>query len=266
MSLVALVRPTGPELAACELTHLDRQPIDIERATAEHDGYVEHLRHLGVDVVELPRLAHHPDAVFVEDTALVLDELAVLLRPGAPSRQGEVASVGAALADHRQVVELPGTATLDGGDIIVAGRRVLIGVTSRSSREAGEALRRLLEPHGYRIESVDVAGVLHLKSATTALDDETLVVSPAHVDLRDRGFRLVAVPPQEPHGANTLSIGATVLVDAAAPRTAGLLDRHGYQVDTLAVGEFSKAEGALTCKSLVFRRHPVGRRGPPAGA
>jgi dimethylargininase len=248
----ALVRPTGPELARCELTHRGRAPIDAARAAEQHAGYVAALRALGAEVHALPRLPEHPDAVFVEDTALVLDDLAVILRPGASSRRGETASVAAALAAYRELVELP-AGTMDGGDLVVLADTVLVGRSSRTDHAGLRALAHLLLPHGMRVKACDVRGVLHLKSACTALDDETLLVHPPAVDLhRATGVRLVAVPPEEPHGANVLRVGDGLIVPASAPRTAVRLAERGYDVRTVDVSELEKAEGAVTCSSLVF--------------
>ena len=250
--LTAITRPTGEELRLCELTHIDRVPIDVDRAVAQHQAYLTVLRSLGVEVIELPRLPGHPDAVFVEDVALVLPEVAVVLRPGAASRLGEIPSMAAALARHRSCSVMPAPATLDGGDVLVFGNRVLVGSTTRSNADGVRWLGATLDPFGYRVEPVRVGGVLHLKSAATVVDDETLIVNPAAVDLRFLDARLLEVPPHEPQGANVVRIGGDVLVDASAPATMDLLDRHGARVVPVAVDEYAKAEGAISCKGVIF--------------
>ncbi len=250
--IMAITRPTGPELASCELTHIDREPIDIERAYAQHDAYLHVLRSAGAHVVELPRLSEHPDAVFVEDVVLVLPEVAVLLRPGAESRRGEVPSMAAALADYRELLTMKAPATLDGGDIIVAGKRVLVGRTTRSNPAGIAALTGLLAPFGYTVQPIDVRGVLHLKSAATAVDSETLIVYPGHVDLASSGFRLLEVHPDEPQGANVVRVGEMLLMDASAPRTIAAVAEHVDSIIPVDVGEFAKAEGAVSCKSVIF--------------
>lgn len=249
---VAITRPTGEELARCELTHVDRVPIDVDRAGKQHEAYLDTLRTLDVDVVELERLPDHPDAVFVEDTALVLDEVAVVLRPGAESRRGECASVADELARYRPMAEVAAPATLDGGDIIVFGRRILVGATSRTSPDGIASLRALVKPYGYSVEAVPVHGVLHLKSAATVVDDETLIYNPGQVDLGFLGARLLEAHPDEPQGANVVRIGATLLADASAPRTAAVLARHTDMIRTVDVDEFAKAEGAISCKGIIF--------------
>ncbi len=250
--IVAIARPTGAELRDCELTHVDRAPIDVERAVAQHNDYLGVLRSLGVKVVELPRLPGHPDAVFVEDTALVLPEVAVLLRPGAESRRGEVPSMAVALANYRELREMEAPATLDGGDIIVFGKRVLVGQTTRSNPAGIAALADLLSPFGYTVGAVPVRGVLHLKSAATVVDDETLIVYPPSVDLTDLGAVLLDAHPDEPQGANVVRVGDSLLVDASAPRTAAMLAAVVDNVVEVHVDEFAKAEGAISCKGVIF--------------
>jgi len=250
--LIAITRPTGEELLDCELTHIDRVPIEVDRALAQHDDYLEVLRSLEVLVIELPRLSSHPDAVFVEDTALVLPEVAVLLRPGAPSRHGEVPSMKAALALYRDCVEMEAPATLDGGDVIVFGKRILVGETTRSNDAGIKALGELVEPFGYEVSAVPVRDVLHLKSAATVVDDETLIVHPAYVDLGFLGAELLTTHPAEPQGANVVRLGGVLLADAAAPLTIAMLEARGENVVPVHVDEFGKAEGAISCKGVIF--------------
>ncbi|MGI9647873.1 MAG: dimethylarginine dimethylaminohydrolase family protein [Acidimicrobiia bacterium] len=249
---IAITRATGDELQNCELTHIARAPIDIPRALVQHDDYLEVLRSLDVLVIELPRLPGHPDAVFVEDTALVLPEVAVLLRPGAPSRRAEVASMATALGQYRQCVTLQAPATLDGGDVLVFGRRILVGETTRSDSEGAAALGKLLGPFDYTVETVPVKDVLHLKSAATVVDDETLIVNPTCVDLGFLGAKLLEVQPAEPQGANVVRVGGRLLADASAPATIEMLVGHGAVVSQVHVDEFAKAEGAISCKGVIF--------------
>jgi len=250
--IVAITRPTGAELRECELTHSERVPIDVERACRQHDDYLDVLRSLGVHVVELPGLPDHPDAVFVEDTALVLPEVAVLLRPGAASRRGEVPSMAAALAEYRECHRMEAPATLDGGDIIVFGKKVLVGQTTRSSPAGIDTLTDLLSPFGYTVEAVPVDGVLHLKSAATVVDEETMIVFSSAVDLTGLGARLLEVHPNEPQGANVVRVDDTLLVNASAPRTIAMLATHVDNIVEVHVDEFAKAEGAISCKGVIF--------------
>ncbi len=252
--LTALTRPTGPELQRCELTHLARTPIDIDLAHEQHAAYVQALKDLGVEVIELERLADHPDAVFVEDPLLVLDEVAVLLRPGARPRLGELDSLATAIEPYRELVRVGAPATIDGGDIIVMDRTILVGATDRTTSRGARALADLVEPWGYRVQSVPVSGCLHLKTAATAPDPDTIVAHPPFVDLSQVDAKVIEVHPDEPQGANVVRIGEVLLADLSAPRTIDNLAAHGYEVTALDVSEFAKAEGAISCKSVLFNR------------
>jgi dimethylargininase len=238
----------------CELTHLSRVPIDLERARAQHAAYERALTAMGCSVERLDAGADMPDSVFIEDTALVFDEVAIITRPGAESRRGEPEAVARALRPFRPLIEVEPPATIDGGDVLVAGRSVFVGCSSRTNGDAVEQLRRALEPFEYTVLPVVVRGCLHLKSAATALDDETLLVNPDWVDTTSFGtFRLVRVHRLEPAGANILRIGAKLLYAGAFPRTCDDLVTRGYHVGSVDVSELAKAEGAVTCCSLIVR-------------
>jgi len=250
--LLAITRDVGPDLAACELTHLERVPIDPERAARQHAAYRAALRAAGCEVLELPALPGCPDAVFVEDTAVVVAELAVLAWPGAASRRGEVESIAEALAPHRELrrVEAPGT--LDGGDVLVVGRRVFVGLSSRTTREGVAQLGALLAPLGYDVRGVAVSGCLHLKSAATRVGDELLLVNPAWVDpAAFAPLPHVPVDADEPCAANALRVGERVILPAAFPRTRERLEARGSTVVPVEVDELAKAEGGVTCGSLL---------------
>lgn len=255
--LTAITRAPGPELARCELTHLPREPIDPALALAQHQAYRAALRDAGLRVVELPADPAHPDGVFVEDTAVVLDELAVLTRPTPASRRGEGAAVAAALAPFRSVATLPPDAFLEGGDVLRVGRTLFVGLSGRTGAAGVRGLAEVVRPFGYAVVPVRVTGCLHLKSAACALDDGTVLVNRAWVDSESfAGHRLVDVPAAEPFGANVLRLPGAVLVSAAYPATADLVRRLGYRVVTLDVSELHKAESGLTCMSLMFQELP----------
>jgi dimethylargininase len=254
---VAIVRDVSPALAQCELTYHEREAIDLERAVRQHADYVRVLRELGLDVLSLPADAAYPDCCFVEDIAIVLDELAVITRPGAESRRGESPVVALSLATFRHVLTVQPPSTIDGGDVLVVGRKIFVGRTLRTNDAGIESLRAIVSPHGYDVVGVPVKGCLHLKSAVTALDDHTLVANPAWIDRESfPGFEIVPVPAQEPGGANVLPIRGRVLVSAGSPLTRALLEKRGSNVIPVHISEFEKAEAAVTCKSLVFRRRP----------
>ena len=175
---IAIVRPPSAALARCELTHLARHPIDVARAVAQHATYAALLRDLGAEVEVLPPEPDLPDAVFVEDVAVVLDELAVITNPGAPSRRPEVDGVAAAVARHRPVHRMPAPATLDGGDIVVVDRTLYVGRSTRTNPEGVAWLRAVLGPYGYTVTAVDLGPCLHLKSACTYLGEGVVLTNP----------------------------------------------------------------------------------------
>lgn len=250
---VALVRPVSAALASCELTHVARAPIDVGRAVAQHVAYCEALASLGCRVVELPALPAHPDAVFVEDTVLVLDEVAVLTRPGAASRRGEVASMAEAVSRFRPVRAIESPGCIDGGDILRIGRTLYVGASSRSDADGIAQLRNLVAPFGYAVTAVPLQGCLHLKSAITQVDEDTVLVQPAWLDAAQFAhLRQIEVAPEEMHAANALRIGTRIVCPDNVPRTRERLVAAGLDVVTVDVSELQKAEGAVTCCSVVF--------------
>lgn len=253
---IAITRAVGTELAACELSFVDRAPIDVALAGRQHEAYCAALAALGCDVVELAPLPGHPDAVFVEDTAVVVPELAVITRPGAISRRGETASIRQALALHRAVADIEAPGTLDGGDVLRVGRRVFVGVSARSNASGIDQLRHLLAPHGYTVEAVATRECLHLKSAVTEVADGLLLVNADWVDLAPfAAFARIAVDPSEPHAANALKIGDGLVFPQGFPRTQARLVAEGLAPTVVDLSELQKAEGATTCCSIVL--HPA---------
>ena len=252
MGTVAIVRQVGEELAHCELSFVAREPIDPGRAAAQHAGYRDALLALGCELIELPALAGHPDAVFVEDTALVFDELAVLTRPGAPSRRGEVDSVAEALGLFRPLARIEAEGSIDGGDVLRIGREVYVGASARSNAEGVRQLAALLQPHGYRVQRVPMRDCLHLKSAVTRVDAETVLVQPRWLDAAPFSqYRRIEVDPAEEHAANALLAGSGLVYPDCFPRTRERLERAGIAVTAVDVSELQKAEGAVTCCSLL---------------
>ena len=264
---IALMRGVPPTLASCELTFHAREPIDLGRAIAQHAAYAELLRGLGLEVVELPADPAYPDCCFVEDVAVVLDELALVTRPGAASRRGEIAAVASALARYRPTLNTAEPATLEGGDVLRVGRRLFVGRSSRTNAEGIARLTDVAEPHGYRVMPVAVTGCLHLKSAVTALDDERLLVNRSWLDPAPfQGLELVDVDRGEPGAANVLRVGRHLVVHTWFARTLERIAALGYDVRTLDVSEFLKAEAALTCKSLLFTASSAQGIGAPGSS
>ncbi|MBS0194426.1 MAG: dimethylargininase [Proteobacteria bacterium] len=252
---IAIVREVSASLAACQLSFVDRHPPDVALARAQHAAYRHALQSLGCRMLELPAQDAMPDAVFVEDVAVVMDEVAVMTRPGAASRRDEGSSVAATLAQYRElrVIDPPGT--LDGGDVLRVGRRVFVGQAARSNVEGIAQLAAHLTPFGYTVQAVPTRECLHLKSAVTQVAADTLLIQPRWVDREPfADYRLIEIDPAEEHAANALWVGTGgVIHPANFPRTRERLERAGIRVLAVDLSELQKAEGATTCCSIVFR-------------
>jgi len=250
--MLALTREISPSIVSCELTHLARTPIDLATARAEHDAYEAALRECGCTVERLPAAAAMADAVFIEDTAVILDELAVITRPGAVSRRVEVDAVREALHGHRRLHELTAPATLDGGDVLRIGRRLLVGEGPRSNEEGRRQLAALVAPCGYTVEAVPFRECLHLKTAATLVGDDVLLCNPGWVDGAALGTaRVITVHPDEPFAGNAIRVGEVVIYPAEFPKTRERIERAGIRVLAVPAGELAKAEGGVTCCSLL---------------
>ena len=251
--LVAITREVSPAIGDCELTHLERSSIDVGVARAQHVTYAATLADLGCRVEQLPAEPNLPDSVFVEDVAVVLDEVAIITRPGAESRRGERPTIEQALVPYRPLNRIEAPGTVDGGDVLVVGRDVWIGLTSRSNHHAIRQFRDAVADHGYRVHAAEVTGCLHLKSAVTAVDADTLLVNPDWVDVGQFGDRrCITIDPSEPGAANVVQVSGAVIADAAYPRTTQRLVNAGHEVHTVDASGLAQAEGALTCCSLLF--------------
>jgi dimethylargininase len=259
-ALLALTRGVSASLARCELTHLPRVPVDAVRAAAQHRAYCDALAATGCEVLELPPEPALPDSVFVEDVAFVVDEVAVVLRPGAASRRPEVPAVAGALAAHRPLARIVPPGTVDGGDLLRIGRTVYAGASGRTDADGIAQLAAALAPHGYAVRPVPVRGCLHLKSAVTRVGPSLLLGNRAWVDADAFGrAEWVDVHPDEPGAGNALLVGETVLYPESHPRTAERLRARGVAVRTVDVSELEKAEGAVTCCSILFAPGGTGR-------
>jgi dimethylargininase len=250
---IALVRAVSDSIVDCELTHLERTSIDAARARDQHAEYCAALRAAGCEVVEVPALHDHPDAVFVEDCAVVVDGLAVITRPGAASRRGEVESVASVLARYRPLARIVEPATLDGGDVLRIGRTLFVGMTPRTNAEGIAQLRALLAPHGDAVVAVPVKGCLHLKTGVTEVAPGVVLINPEWIDPTPfAGLTRIEVDPDEPMAANALRLGDRVIYPDAFPRTAARLAARGVVLARVPADELGKAEGGVTCCSIVF--------------
>lgn len=251
-STVAVTRGVSPQMGRCELTHVERRSIDVDRAMRQHQGYERCLESLGCSVVRAAPAPERPDSVFVEDTAVVLDGLAMIARPGAPSRRGETAGVADVLRRYRPLRALQAPATLDGGDVLRVGRKLFVGLTARTNAAGVEQLTAIAEPLGYHVARVPVLGCLHLKTAVTEVADGVLLANPQWVDpARFPDCEVLRVDPKEPFAANGLRIGTTLVYPSAYPRTRRRVEAAGVTVAPIDLDELAKAEGAVTCCSLI---------------
>jgi dimethylargininase len=251
--VIALTRDLPSSIGDCELTHLEREPIDVERASHQHERYEQCLVSLGCMVQRLPPLPDRPDSVFVEDTAIVLPDFAIIARPGAESRRPEVASVEAALLSHRPLSFIESPGTLDGGDVLVVGSTVYVGRSGRTNAEGVRQLTELAGSHGYVVRPVQLSGCLHLKSAVTQVGKDLLLVNPEWVDSSSfDALHQIAVHPAEPFAANALRVGETVIFPAGYEGTQELMERRGIDVRLVEIDELQKAEGGVTCCSILI--------------
>lgn len=253
MSLLAITRPVSASLADCQITFIERIPIDLSLARAQHAAYERALEELGVRLLRLPAADDLPDAVFVEDAALVLDELAVIPIMGALSRRPEVTDVANCLADYRPLHRLAPPATLDGGDVMQVERTIYVGVTARTNRAAIDQLQRIVGPAGYQVVPIVPTGCLHLKSACTYLGRNTVLVNPDWMDVSElKDVDLIPVAPEEEFAANALEVAGKLVYASDFARTQARLEKAGFQVLPLDTAELRKAESAMTCMSIIF--------------
>jgi len=249
----ALTRPVSPRMGECELTHLDRQPIDIELAIAQHRAYEQTLESLGYSLVRVPAAPELPDSIFVEDTVLVVDEAAIITLPGAESRRPETAAIATVIGSLRKLHYIKAPGILDGGDILRIGKKIWIGLSNRSNQAAVDQVQGLLAPYGYEVIGLKIAGCLHLKSAVTQVGESTLLINS---EWADPGFfpayHLIEVDPTEPGGANALYLDGAVVYPLNYPKTMQKLKDASISVLPVNQSEVIKAEGGVTCCSVIF--------------
>jgi dimethylargininase len=252
--LLVIAREVSASLADCELTHIDREAVDVARARTQHGAYLDVLRGLDIEVRCLPADDRFPDAVFVEDAALVFEELAVITRPGAASRRGETDALAEALAPHRRLARLDDPATLDGGDVIVMERDVFVGLSSRTNEHGVEQLARALHDTGRRVHGVELNDCLHLKTAACRVGPSTILYQADWVDpgVFGDGFTFLESDPAEPFAANAVWLGERGVIHAEAyPKTRARLEAAGLTVHTVPADELARAEGGVTCCALL---------------
>lgn len=251
----AVVRWSGSSIVN-GLRAIDRGQPDIDRFRAEHSAYVRVLERAGLKVAVLPPLEEFPDSVFIEDTALCLPDGTVILRPGAPSRAGEAEATATALAALGHEIRRlgPGDGCVDGGDILVTDKVIMVGLSARTDRAGCDALKNILNEWGYVVQAVATPGnVLHFKSDCSLLDSETILATSRLCGAECFApFRVLTVPPGEEAAANSIRINDKVLVPAGYPATAELIARADYRVEVVAAGQAALLDGGLSCMSLRF--------------
>jgi dimethylargininase len=251
---LALTRHVPSSFAHALAAAVPDAPIDVAQARAQHAGYRAALASLGLEVRVLDADDAHPDCCFVEDTAVVAAGVALVTHPGAPSRRGEVGPVAAALAELGvTIARVEAPATLDGGDCMRVGSTLYVGRSARTNAAGIARLAEVFEPRGLRVVAIELPpGVLHLKCACAPLGDDAITHAVPLPREPFRGLSLVAIPEVESYAANVLAIGRRVIVPAGFARTADLLARAGYEPVPLATTELRKADGALTCLSIII--------------
>jgi dimethylargininase len=258
MRLTAITREVSSSINDCALSFHARQPIDVTKAVAQHKAYQDCLAGLGVRIVSLPAESGLPDAVFVEDPAVVMDEVAIISIMGALSRRPEANSLAKTLSCYRPLKFLAAPATLDGGDVLRIGRSVFVGLSRRTNQEGINQLHDLLGTYGYQVQPVEVRGCLHLKSACSYIGRNTILLNRSWIDAeRLHGFELLDVPKEEPAAANALLLNDVVIMPVSFPRTSVLLEQRGFVVRTIDVSELQKAEAGVTCCSLILKDETI---------
>ncbi len=250
--LIAITHMPSPRMQGCVRTFVDQVEIDCELAREQHAHYRAILNECGAGVITLDINRDLPDSVFVEDTAVVLDEIAIIGVMGTESRRAETHGIASELGKHRGIIKLTPPATLEGGDVLRIGKTLLVGLSSRTNHAGNEALGRIAGTLGYRVVAVPVRGCLHLKTGCAALPDGTLLVNDEWVDVAGLGFEVIGLPADESWGANVLPVSSTVIVPDNHPRTAEMITRRGFDVRAVNISEFQKAEGGVTCLSILM--------------
>lgn len=250
---IALTRSLSPEIIHCELTHLERSPIDFKKAQKQHLEYENSLTEMGYEICRLPDTPHLPDSVFVEDTAIVLSEIGIISRPGAESRREETETMEEILKEYRTLYRIRHPGTLDGGDILVIGKHIYAGLSARTNQHAIDQLKSIVNPFGYHVTAIPVTKCLHLKTGIAVLEDDLILINPDWIDPSNfPEYKILMVHPAEPYGANVMRRNQKALCPQNYSQTGELLKKLGYEVLTIDQSELAKAEAGLTCCSVII--------------
>jgi dimethylargininase len=251
--MLALTHLPSPNLDHGQRTHLEHKAVDYNLALRQHADYCRMLRDCGAEVITLDVNRRHPDSTFIEDTAVVLDEIAVLAWMGTAARRMEPAGIEPELRKYREVRRIEPPATLEGGDVLRIGRTLLVGLSARTNAAGARALQAIVHTLGYRVQPLPLHSCLHLKTACAALPDGRLLMNPTWLDVQTlREIEHIPLPSDEPWAANSLLINGRICMAAGFPRTADMLRRFGFEVHCISLSEFAKVEGGATCLSLLL--------------
>jgi dimethylargininase len=253
--LTAITRKPSLCLQDCVLTYLQRQSIDLEEAFREHRSYERCLAEMGVQVVSVPAESDLPDAVFVEDTAAIVDEVAVIARMKVIRRRPEISRLIPIFSHYRPLKYLSLPAVLEGGDIIRVGRTLYVGISMRTNLDGAVQLEEILRSYDYQVRPVKVRGCLHLTTGCSYIGRDTILANETWVDTSQfEGFEVInTCSVSEPWAANTMLIDETVILSESFPRTRDCLESRGFKVKTVKISELEKAEGGLSCLSKIIQ-------------
>jgi dimethylargininase len=246
----AIVRPPPPSFKRCISSHPLHSKLDLAVALKQHQEYCNVLSNLGLELIELPIDHHHPDSCFVEDTAVIFRDRAIITRMAKESRRGEDAEIEEVLRKYKHLKHIEPPATIEGGDVIHLPNSLISGVTERTNKEGIKQASEWLRTH---IEVIEDTSIVHLKSHITLLDNVTIAVTERfaeHPLLRD--YHRLIIPKDEEYAANTLAMNDVVLMSSQHPKSMKLVRDEGFEVIPVNVSEFEKCEGALTCLSILF--------------
>ncbi len=253
--LLGLIHVVSPHLAAGELTYIDREVVDFALAQQQHEQYCQMLVSLGVELITLDVNSSLPDSCFVEDTAIVLDEIAIITSMGTTTRRSEPEGVKQELSKYREIVTIQLPATIEGGDVLRVGKTLFVGISSRTNTLAISELANIVKRFGYIVVAVPVTGCLHLKTACTAILDDVLLLNPAWIDTTPlQGYTLEYVATNEPWAANTIRVGNALCAQTDFPKTLERIQKFRDRVELLNISEFRKVEAGLSCLSILFNK------------
>jgi dimethylargininase len=253
--LIGLTHTVSPNLAQGEVTYIDRAPVDYTLALQQHDQYCSTLAAHGVEVKKLAMNSDYPDSCFVEDTTIVLDEIVIITRMGTASRRGETAGIAAEISKYRETVAIEQPASIEGGDVLRIGKTLFVGLSTRTNAQGIEALTAIVQYFGYKVIPVSVTGCLHLKTACTAVSDDTLLINPLWIETAPlQDFTLLPVSPDEQWAANTIRVNDTLFVQAGFPSMLEQVRKFTTNIELLNISEFRKVEAGLSCLSILFQK------------